>query len=129
MARSIEWFVLMTSIIVGLSHWIHAKDWSIAFRAMSKAGRPAAFANGLISLGMGAWFVIGHPVWSGPAIVVTIFGCLLFMKGIICLLFPDLAIRSMDRKHADRDFRIAGVAMLLLAAWVAFCLFRSHAET
>jgi hypothetical protein len=67
------------------------------FDRLHRAGRPGAFANGALSLVPGAAIVAGHGGWSWPGAVLTCFGWLLVIKGLICFLLPDMAVRSMAR--------------------------------
>ena len=122
MEQAVEWFVFATSIVVGLSHMLYPGEWGVAFAALHRAGRPGAFANGGLSLMPGAAIVAGHPVWSGPAAVLTVFGCLLIAKGVVCFLAPDRALVSMARGSSGRGFRAAGGLLLLFSAWVGYCL-------
>jgi hypothetical protein len=122
MEQTVEWFVLATSLVVGLSHLLYPGDWGAAFAALHRAGRPGAFANGGMSLVPGAAIVAGHPVWTGPAVVLTVLGWLLIAKGVACFLAPDLALVSMGRGSSGRGFRAAGGFLLALSAWTGYCL-------
>jgi hypothetical protein len=122
MEQAVEWFFLITSLVVGLSHVLYPGDWGAAFAAMHRAGRPGAFANGGLSLATGAAIVAGHPVWSGPAVVLTVLGCLMIVKGVSCFLSPDRALASMSYGSSGRGFRAAGGLLLVFCAWVGYCL-------
>src|SRR3954469_17173475 len=110
MERAVEWFVAVTAVVVGLSHLLRPGDWAEAFRQLHRCGRPGAFANGALSLVPGAAIVAGHGSWAWPGAVLTGFGWLLVAKGLICLLAPDKALRSMARgAGAPRGFVVAGL--------------------
>ncbi|MGL4465700.1 MAG: hypothetical protein ACRDD1_02800 [Planctomycetia bacterium] len=125
MERSAEWFMATTGVVMGLSHLLHPRAWAETFAAMHRLGRPGAFLNGGLSLFPGAAFVAVHPVWSGPAVLLTLFGCALVVKGSVYLLAPDLALASMGRAAAGngRGFRIAGALLLLLSGAVGGALY------
>ena len=76
MERAAEWYALVTCLVVGLSHLLQRQAWAETFAALHRLGRPGAFANGGLNLVTGAAFVAAHPVWSGPAVVLTVFGWL-----------------------------------------------------
>jgi hypothetical protein len=122
MEQAVEWYVLATSLVVGLSHMFYPGDWGAAYAALHRAGRPGAFANGGLSLVTGAAIVAGHPVWSGPSVVLTVVGCLSIAKGVACFLAPDRALASIGRGSSGRGFRTAGGLLLVLAAWAGYCL-------
>jgi hypothetical protein len=76
---------------------LQPRTWAEVFTALSKLGRPGAFANGGINLVPGAVFVAAHSVWSGPATVLTVLGWLMVLKGAVCLLAA--ARRSAKRRN------------------------------
>jgi hypothetical protein len=122
MARVVEWFLLVTSIVVGLSHILQPTAWGEVYTALYRAGRGGAFANGALSLVPGALVVAGHPVWSGPAAVLTVFGWLLVAKAAVCFLAPDRALASMAVGASGRGFRVGGCVLLAFAACAGYCL-------
>ena len=98
--------------------------WAEVFAALHRAGRPGAFANGGLSLVPGAAFVAAHPVWSGPAVVLTLLGWVLVVKGTVCFLAPGVALRGMGRAGAGRgrEFAAGGVMLLAVAGVLAYVL-------
>ena len=113
--RAAEWFALITCLIVGLSHVLHSRSWADVFARLHLLGTRGAFANGGLSLVPGALFVAIHPVWTGPAVVLTLFGWLLVLKGAICFLVPSVALRGMGRAGAGKGTEFVGGGLVLLA--------------
>ncbi len=126
MERTAEWYALVTCVVMGLSHLLHQQAWAEVFAALHRLGKPGAFANGSFNLVPGAAFVAAHPVWSGPAVVLTILGWLLVLKGAICFLAPSLALRSMERAGEGKvgEFAVAGFVLLTIAAILGYVLWR-----
>ena len=124
MERAAEWYALMTCLVVGFSHILHPAAWAEIFARQHRLGKPGAFANGGLSLVPGAALVAAHPVWSGPALVLTLLGWCLVLKGAICLLAPSLALRSMGRGGAGdgREFQIGGLLLLAVAGVLVYVL-------
>ncbi len=122
MERAVEWFVAITGLVIGLSHIVRAGDWIEVFARLHRSGRPGAFANGALSLIPGALIVAGHNDWSWPRVVVTAFGWLLVTKGLICFVFPDKGLRSMERLPSRPGFVAGGLALLAIAGWAGYCL-------
>jgi hypothetical protein len=122
--RAAEWYGFVTCLTVGLSHLVRPRDWAAAFAALHRLGRPGAFVNGGLSLVPGVAFAAAHPVWSGPAVVLTVFGWALVVKGAVCLLAPDVALRSMERAGAGRgrEFAAGGVLSLGIAGVLGYVL-------
>lgn len=123
MERAIEMFLAVTGAIVGISHVLRPADWAEAFNQLHRCGRPGAFANGWLSLAIGGIVVAGHSTWTWPAVVLTVFGWLMVLKGAGCFLAPDQALRSMARgASSPKSFVPAGVLLLLVAGWACYCL-------
>src|SRR5262245_6389991 len=123
MEWAIEWFVAVTGAVVGLSHLLRPSDWAEAFRQLPRLGRPAAFANGALSLVPGAAVVAGHGSWAWPGAVLTAFGWLLVAKAAVCFLAPEQALRSMERGgRSPRGFVVGGLLLLAVAGWTCYCL-------
>ena len=124
MERAVEWYALVTCVVVGLSHILQPRAWAEAFAALHRLGRPGAFATGGLNLAHGAVFVAAHPVWSGPAAVLTLLGWALVLKGAVNFLAPGLALRGMARAGAFRahQFAAGGLVLLALAGTLGYAL-------
>lgn len=122
--RAVEWFALLTSVVVGLSHILQPRAWADAFAALHRLGKPGAFINGTVNLVAGAVFVAAHPVWSGPAVVLTLLGWALVLKGAFNFLAPSLALRGMSKAGAFRghEFAVAGSVLMALAGVLGYAL-------
>jgi hypothetical protein len=124
MERAVQWYALITCLVIGLSHIMQRQAWADVFAAMHRLGKPGAFINGALSLVPGAVFVAAHPVWSGPAIVLTLLGWLLVIKGSICFVHPNLALRSLAKAgaYAGREFAVGGLVLWAIAAAAGYAL-------
>jgi len=123
MESAVEWFVAITSAIVGVSHIAQRDAWAETYARLHRAGRAGAFANGAISLVPGALVAAGHPIWTWPAAVLTIFGWLMIAKGAICFLTPGKALRSMAHgASTPRSFVPGGLVLLAMSGWAAWCV-------
>ncbi len=84
--------------VTGLSMLVNKKSMSAA---LTEAGQNQGFLwmLGFVALMMGAVFVVLSNVWNGGnmALVVTIIGWLILLKGIFILWFPSAA-GSLYRK-------------------------------
>lgn len=124
MERAVEWFIAITSLIIGLSHVLRPGDWAEAFRRLHAIGRSGAFINGGLSLGPGVLILVAHPTWTWPGIILTAFGCVLMLKGFVCFIFPDKALISMARGGTSpRSFVYAGMVALAMSAFAWYCLY------
>ncbi|MDG3007369.1 hypothetical protein [Paludisphaera mucosa] len=121
MERATEEFALITCLVVGLSHILQRRVWTETYVGLHRLGKPGALLNGGLSLFTGAALVAFHPVWKGLAMALTILGWMLVLKGAVCFLAPDAALRSMG-KASDRGFAAGGVVLLIVAAVLGFVL-------
>ena len=125
MDRAAEWYVMVTGIIIGLSHILHPGAWADAFAALHRLGKPGAFVNGALNLFQGAVFVAVHPAWSGPSAVLTLLGWGLVLKGSIGFLAPDLSLRGIAKAGAfkGQEFRVGGLVLVTIAGIMGYVIF------
>jgi hypothetical protein len=125
MASVVEWFLALTGLIVGISHIVQRDAWADTYDRLHRAGRPGAFANGAISLVPGALVAAGHPLWTWPENVLTVFGWLMVAKGALCFLAPERALASMGHgARSPRGFVTGGAMLLGVSAWAVWCAWR-----
>jgi hypothetical protein len=124
MERAVEVFAVIQLVIIGVSHVVFHREWARFFIWLRERGLTGAFANGFTSLAFGSVVVAFHPVWSGIPLVLTVFGVLNLVKAAVCFLFPEVALRSMQRVSLERsrEFVVAGVVSLVVATVTAYGL-------
>ena len=61
-------------------------------------------------------------MWSGPAVVLTLLGWMLVLKGAVNLLAPGVALRGMGWAGAGRgrEFVAGGVLLLAVAGVLGY---------
>lgn len=122
-AASVEFYLAITTLVIGASHALRPGDWCEAFRRLHGWGRLGAFLYGGLGLFTGALIVAGHGSWAWPGTIVTGLGWLLIAKSCICFLLPETALRSMERgPRSPRGFVLAGLACLVFSGWTWYCL-------
>jgi uncharacterized protein YjeT (DUF2065 family) len=125
LVTGIERLTALALIVTGLSHVAAPIAWARFFIAMRDKGSVPGFLNGYVHIPLGLLILAFHPVWEGPGLIVTLIGCALTLKGMLCFIWPDLALRSLAHVSEERawQFRIAGVAALalgLICGWIAY---------
>jgi len=125
MERATEIFVAVQCLVIGLSHLFRSRDWVEFFVWLRTKGAAGVFVNGFLSLGFGSVIVAFHNVWHGLPAVLTVFGWAQVAKGVLCFLFPQLAMRSLARVSPDRarEFVVAGVVSLALSEVFGYLAF------
>jgi hypothetical protein len=108
-------------LVFGLSHLVHAEKWVALFQPLRER-ETAGLLLGLFYLPLGLAVILMHPAWTwSPPVIVTCTGWALTVKSLVYLLIPG-ALQSLFRRCElqARSFRIAGSAMLLLGAALAW---------
>jgi uncharacterized protein YjeT (DUF2065 family) len=111
-------------LLTGLSHIFQPKTWVGFFIKLREMGDVGAFINGFIHYPLGAIIVAFHNVWSGIPLVLTLIGYGLLLKGLICFVFPALALKSLNRVSIERsyEFVAAGITAVALAGLFLYSL-------
>jgi hypothetical protein len=125
MERAVEIFAAVNCLVIGLSHVARPRDWVDFFIWLRGKGHAGVFVNGFLSLGFGSVIVAFHTVWQGLPAVLTVFGWMQVAKGLLCLVFPQLAMRSLARVSPDRsrEFVTAGIVSLALSGVFGYLAF------
>jgi hypothetical protein len=122
----VERLAALVLLLTCLSHITAPAAWTALFEKIARSDAPG-LATAAIHLPLGLLIVAFHNVWSGPAMVFTIIGWALLVKGTLHLLFPAVARRSLaipgSGEQAERRYRLAGVIMTPLTfalVWLAW---------
>jgi uncharacterized protein YjeT (DUF2065 family) len=122
----IERLAAVALLLTGLSHITAPGAWRALFEKIAKSDAPG-LATAAIHLPLGLLIPAFHNVWTWPAVVFTVLGWALLVKGTLHLLFPQVARRSLalpgEGAQAERRYRLAGMIMTPIAAallWVAW---------
>ena len=117
-AEFVQRFLAGPFLLMGLSHLVQPGLWATYFVELGRRGRTAVITRSFVlELWPAALIVALHQVWSGWAIILTIYGHLLALKVTVSLLAPSVGAKSLEAaKRGDAGFRIAGVVLLALGA-------------
>jgi hypothetical protein len=121
----VQLVVLMSCVVMGLSHIIRPQMWVDYFTSLHAEGTRGVITRTFtLELWAALLIVALHQVWHGPAIVVTIYGWLLLAKVTVSMLIPELGLRSLAMaSQGPRAFVIAGCVLLAIAACAGAALF------
>ncbi len=104
--------VLIT--VVGLSQLCATERWQTYYRWLAHQGPLGVRLNGLVSLAIGGPIVLVHNVWSGPAVLLTLFGWMLVLESALCLLFPGAGLAGLIEIEEATRARILQFTGLIL---------------
>jgi len=85
------------------------------------AGRALLFLAGILTLVTGLAIVNLHNVWTGWPVIITLFGWIAIVSGIVRIAFQDLT-RSLGEAMmaSDTVLRIASALQVALGGFLAF---------
>ena len=125
MQRFVELYVFLGFLVVGISHITMAAAWDEFFALLRSKGRAGVIANGMLALAFGSIVVVGHNIWSGLALIVTLIGWAQLVKAFLHLTIPGIGERSLQMAETNplTKFRLGGAVMLIVDIPVAYLVF------
>lgn len=115
-------------ILIGLSQIYKTEFWQSYYRWLASLGSLGVRLNGLISLSIGSPIVIFHNVWSGPPILLTLFGWMLLTESALCLFLPGAGLAGLAEVEDEARSRIivgTGAALVIIGGVLAAHLLRT----
>ena len=125
MESSVEKLTAIFFLVTGLSHIFQPRVWVQFFIMLREKGEVGSFINAFVHFPLGAFIVAFHNVWHGfPAIVVSLIGWGLTIKGSLYFVFPRQGLRMLATISPERSwhFVVAGIFSVLLAGVILFPL-------
>lgn len=126
METNVEIAVVLSLVVVAISHILRPRAWIAFFHMLRDKGDAGVFVVALLHLPIGVLIVAFHNRWSGWPTVVTVLGWAWLIKGTLYLTFPRFGMFWLRRLSVERshEFVLAGFALLILAGIVAIPLLR-----
>lgn len=125
-ASVVEFIMLVLCVPMGLSHIFRPAMWVDFFGRIHAQGT-AGLVGKVFALELWpAVLIVGlHQVWSGPEIILTIYGWAQFAKVVLAVLVPEIGMRSlaMAEGKGERGFIAGGVMLLAIGASAGAALF------
>ena len=106
-------------VVAGLTGLLNAKAMTEMAREFI-ASRPLLFIGGLLALLMGLAIVNTHNLWVADwPVIITLFGWLAILGGIIRIAIPDTA-RSIGEKMLKSEIalRVSGALQVILGLYL-----------
>jgi hypothetical protein len=125
-ASVVQFVMLIACVPMGLSHIVRPQLWIDFFGRLYAMGTPGLVLKVLaVELWPALLIVALHQVWSGPGIVLTLYGWAQFSKVWIALLLPAVGMRSMGmaEKHGARGLIAGGVMLIAVGLCSGAALF------
>ena len=116
--QAVELVALISLAIVGLSHIVQPGVWVRYFSTLAEQGSNGVVTSVATLQFMPAVVIVAfHQVWTGPGIVLTLFGWALLAKCTAALVFPGFGESglALARRKENTGFIAAGVMLLFVA--------------
>jgi hypothetical protein len=113
----LQFVFLIACVPMGLSHIVRPQLWVDFFARIHAQGTAGLVGKVLaIELWPALLLVSMHQVWSGPGIVLTLYGWAQFAKVWLALLIPQVGMRSLEMAETKgrRGFVAGGVLLTLV---------------
>jgi hypothetical protein len=122
---AVQFVFAVGCLLAGLSHIVQPGMWVRYFSTLHAQGTDGVITRTFtLELWPALAIVALHQVWSGPGIVLTVYGWLLTVKCAISLLAPQIALRGMGMaRRGERTFIGAGVFLCLIGLSAGAALF------
>ena len=122
--QSIELFTAINIAGIGLSHFFQSKAWTDFFLYLYEKKNAGNIVNAMIALGMGSLILSFHFLWQWPKVIITAYGLLLVLKGLLYLVYPEIGIKSISKVTAENahKFRWVGLIMFIFSLGIFYHL-------
>ena len=112
-------------LLIGLAMLTHKEGIGTAVKSIFH-DPGLLLIGGLTAFMIGLATVLGHHVWSGaPAVIVSLFGWIALIKGIIFLFLPPAAApRYFAALRYEQLFYVYAGLMLVLGAYLTYAGFK-----
>ena len=117
-ANAVQALLVLPLLVVGLSHIFQPKMWIEFFSYLHGLGATGVLIRTFgIELTPAMAIIAFHWVWTGPEIMLSIYGVLLASKIAISLLAPSIGLKSLSMadRNARVPLRVAGVLLVTLS--------------
>jgi uncharacterized protein YjeT (DUF2065 family) len=108
-------------LAIGAGMLISPGFYSIMIKKMIE-NEAVLFVTGLLVAVIGLILVSYHNIWNGGwTIVITIFGWLALLKGLMLVVIPERSVKLYNTiKISDQQLKIYGIIVVVLGAVLAY---------
>ena len=122
---AVQFVMFFSAILMGISHIVQPKMWEDYFTHLHSRGEIAIITRTFtLELWPALIIVIFHQVWSGPGIIVSIYGWLLLTKCTVSILQPSLGMKSLKQaQRGGKGFIFAGLMLIIVGICAGWALY------
>ena len=126
MEDAVRILVAVCYVVIGVSHLVRPREWAEFFIRLREMGAAGGFVVAFIHFPLGAIIVAFHNVWAWPAVVLTLCGWVLVVKGFLYFVSPAHAEKMLRRVTLERawEFRLVGPFAFALSGFCIYLVLR-----
>ncbi len=110
-------------LTIGLGILLNTKYYLKAYDTMMKE-TGMIMVGGIFALLVGFLIVTRHNVWSGWPTIITIFGWIAVLKGVLLLALPELSLSMFKKWFFTKSFlQFQGAAAIILGLVLGYFSF------
>jgi hypothetical protein len=120
MEQPIELVVGLSFLITGLSVIFNQKEWLEFIKYAERKGSWIVMAVGMADLLFGGFIVAFHWTWKGLGGITTAIGMILFIRGVMRLLFPSWVLGKISNAKTLLTllgFTATAISLIILLGW------------
>jgi hypothetical protein len=112
-SEAVQFVLMVLCTLFGVSHIVRPAIWTEFFGWLHAAGhRGVVLKTFALELWPAMMIVTLHQVWSGPGMVITLYGWAQLIKIAIAMLMPEITLRGLKMAEGgSRAFVPAGVVL------------------
>lgn len=106
--------------LIGVSHMLQPRAWQDYFAGLHRQGAAGVLTRTMTwELWPALILVTLHQVWSGPAVLLTIYGWMLLLKCTVSLWVPQTGLKSMAMAQRSASTFVSGGIVLIIIGLAA----------
>jgi uncharacterized protein YjeT (DUF2065 family) len=111
----------LTYLAIGLGMSVNRNFYKVMINKMIE-NEAVLFVTGLLVFVIGYFLVAYHNIWSGGwTIVITIFGWLALVKGLMMIVIPERSIKLYNSiKISEKQLGLYGVIVFVLGVVLTY---------
>lgn len=110
-------------VLVGVA-LLWNREFFLAAAMEAVKSKAIMLIGGSVAFVIGALMVFSHNVWSTDwAVLVTIFGWVALLKGVVLFLFPSHMIKHVKTMSEGWCLHVSGVVMFLAGLYLLYSTF------
>jgi len=116
LAKVIGLFGVISTLAIIIRYKLH-----LAMEENAAKNPTTIYLSGFLLLMLGILLTVSHQVWTRDwRVVITIFGWLILVKGIMRILFHNTVKKLIEKKKSDKRFLLAEIVTFFISIYLLY---------